>query len=106
MLLLGVVRSYGEGGGGAGKVPGQDAILAEVYKTGSPTLLNQLTSLYQSMWEKKQLPQKFRDATIAHIYKRKGNRQSCDNHRGVSLPIVGMILARVLLPPIYFWART
>ena len=80
------------------KAPGQDAAPAEVYKTGGPTLLNHLTSLYQSMWEKEQLPQEFRDATIVHIYKRKGNRQSCDNHRGISLlSITGKILARVLL---------
>ena len=50
------------------------------------------------MWRKEQLPQEFRDATIVHIYKRKGNRQSCDNHRGISLlSIAGKILARVLL---------
>ena len=35
---------------------------------------------------------------IVHIYKKKGNRQSCDNHRGISLlSIAGKILARVLL---------
>ena len=81
-----------------GKAPGSDAIPAEVYKTGGPTTLNHLTRLYQSMWNKEQLPQEFRDATIVHIYKRKGNRQSCDNHRGISLlSIAGKILARVLL---------
>ena len=32
------------------------------------------------------------------MYKRKGNRQACDNHRGISLlSIAGKILARVLL---------
>ena len=35
---------------------------------------------------------------IVHIYKTQGNRQSCDNHRGISLlSIAGKILARVLL---------
>nr|VZI05285.1 unnamed protein product [Spirometra erinaceieuropaei] len=38
------------------------------------------------------------DATIAHLYKRKGNRQVCDNHRGISLlNIAGKIFARILL---------
>ena len=33
-----------------------------------------------------------------HLYKRKGNHQACDNHRGISLiSIAGKILARVLL---------
>ncbi|KAL8601623.1 hypothetical protein ACOMHN_003889 [Nucella lapillus] len=68
-----------------GKAPGPDAIPAEVYKTGGETIRNQLTSLFQSMWKQEHLPQEFRDAIIVHIYKRKGNRQSCDNHRGISL---------------------
>ncbi|KAL8563736.1 hypothetical protein ACOMHN_063504 [Nucella lapillus] len=81
-----------------GKAPGPDAIPAEVYKTGGETIRNQLTSLFQSMWKQEHMPQEFRDATIVHIYKRKENRQSCDNHRGISLlSIAGKILARVLL---------
>jgi hypothetical protein len=39
-----------------------------------------------------------KDASMVHLYKRKGNRQQCDNHRGISLlSIAGKILARVLL---------
>ena len=50
------------------------------------------------MWNQEHLPQELKDAAIVHIYKRKGNRQSCDNHRGISLlSIAGKILARVLL---------
>ena len=82
----------------SGKAAGNDAIPAEVYKSGGPALLSRLTDLFQSMWQQEQLPQDFKDATIVHIYKRKGNRQSCDNHRGISLlSIAGKILARVLL---------
>ena len=82
----------------SGKAPGPDTIPVEVFKTGGETIRSQLTSLFQTMWNQEQLPQEFRDATIVHIYKRKGNRQSCDNHRGISLlSIAGKILARVLL---------
>ena len=50
------------------------------------------------MLEQECLPQEFKDASLVHIYKRKGNRQCCDNHRGISLLcIAGKILARVLL---------
>nr|VZI25899.1 unnamed protein product [Spirometra erinaceieuropaei] len=39
-----------------------------------------------------------RVATIVHLYKRKGNRQVCDNHRGISLlNIARKIFARFLL---------
>ncbi|XP_072171568.1 uncharacterized protein [Diadema setosum] len=64
----------------SGKAPGSDSIPAEVYKKGGPVTLIKLTKLYQSIWSKEQLPQEFRDATVVHIYKRKGNRQTCDNH--------------------------
>ena len=81
-----------------GKAPGSDAIPSEIYKEGGPIVVTKLTNLYKFMWRKEQLPQEFRDATIVHIYKRKGNRQSCDSHRGISLlSIAGKILARILL---------
>ena len=48
-----------------------------------------------SIWKVEKLPQ---DASIVHLYKNKGNRKSCDNHRGISLlSIAGKILARILL---------
>ena len=35
---------------------------------------------------------------MIHLYKRKGNPQVCDNHRGISLlSIAGKILAKILL---------
>ncbi|BHF64407.1 hypothetical protein SprV_0200741000 [Sparganum proliferum] len=43
-------------------------------------------------------PQDFGDATIVHLYKRKCNRQLCDNHRGISLlNIAGKIFVLILL---------
>ena len=82
----------------SGKAPGPDAIPAEVYKMGGETIRSELTNLFQTMWNQEHLPQELKDATIVHIYKRKGNRQSCDNHRGMSLlSIAGKILVRILL---------
>nr|VZI35290.1 unnamed protein product [Spirometra erinaceieuropaei] len=60
--------------------------------------MDQLTALFQEMWPQGEFPQDFKDATIVHLYKRKGNRQVCDNHRGISLlNIGGKIYARILL---------
>nr|VZI23260.1 unnamed protein product [Spirometra erinaceieuropaei] len=82
----------------SGKAPGSDAIPAEVYKHGVPLLMDHLTALFQETWRQGEVPQDFKDATIVHLYKRKGNRQVCDNHRGISLlNIVGKIFARILL---------
>nr|VZI42020.1 unnamed protein product [Spirometra erinaceieuropaei] len=82
----------------SGKAPGSDAIPAEVYKHGGSQLMDHLTALFQEMWRQGEVPQDFKDATIVHLYKRKGNRQVCDNHRGISLlNIAGKIFARILL---------
>nr|VZH97057.1 unnamed protein product [Spirometra erinaceieuropaei] len=82
----------------SGKAPGSDAIPAEVYKHGGHQLMDHLTALFQEMWRQGEVPQDFKDATIVHLYKRKGNRQVCDNHRGISLlNIAGKIFARILL---------
>ena len=57
-----------------------------------------LTELFRCMWRKEAIPQDFKDASIIHLYKRKGNPQVCDNHRGISLlSIPGKILAKILL---------
>nr|VZI45128.1 unnamed protein product [Spirometra erinaceieuropaei] len=82
----------------SGKPPGSDAIPAEVYKHGGPKLVDHLTALFQEMWRQGEVPQDFKDATIVHLYKRKGNRQVCDNHRGISLlNIAWKIFARIHL---------
>ena len=50
------------------------------------------------MWRKEAIPPEVKDATIIHLFKRKGNPQVSDNHRGISLlSIAGKILASVLL---------
>ena len=50
------------------------------------------------MWRKEPIPQDFKDISLIHLCKRKGNSQVCDNHRGNSLlSIAGKILAKVLL---------
>ena len=57
-----------------------------------------MTELFQIMWSKEASPQEFKDASIIHLFKRKGNPRLCDNHSGISLlSIAGKVLARVLL---------
>nr|VZI38230.1 unnamed protein product [Spirometra erinaceieuropaei] len=60
--------------------------------------MDHLTALLQEMRRQGEVQQDFNDAIIVQLYKRKGNRQICDNHRGISsLNIVGKIFARILL---------
>jgi exonuclease III len=82
----------------SGKAAGPDGIPSEVYKHGGQKAVRKLTSLFRKIWREETVPQEFRDAIITHLYKRKGNRASCDNHRGISLlATAGKILARVML---------
>ena len=81
----------------SGKAPGPDAIPAENYDVGY-NLRVKLHSLFLIMWDQGQIPLEFKDVTIIHLYKRKGNKQDCNNHRGISLlSIAGKALARILL---------
>ena len=81
-----------------GKAPGADGNLADIYRYGGDMLLEQLMSLFRTIWKAGGVPQDFKDASIVHIYKRKGDKTSCDNHRGISLLcIAGKVIARIIL---------
>ena len=67
------------------KAPGADSISAEIYAFCGPIMIRKLCELFESMWIQVLIPQKLKDASIVLLYKRKGNRQTCDNHRGISL---------------------
>ena len=82
----------------SGTAPGSDAIPAEIYKAGGTPVAKKMTELFHIMWSKEAIPQEFKDTSIIHLFKRKGNPLLCDNHRVISLlSIAGKVLARVLL---------
>ena len=82
----------------SGKAPGADSIPAEIYKEGGTVLIEKLHIIFQQIWQSEIIPQEMKDASIIHLYKRKGNRHECNNHRGISLlSIAGKIFARILL---------
>ena len=78
--------------------PGNDGIPPEIYKYGGKKLVRKLLELFLVIWKTGCVPQDFKDATISHLFKNKGKKSICDNHRGISLLcIAGKILARVIL---------
>ena len=48
----------------AGKTPGKDRILAEIYKAAGPETLEAFNSVVTSIWEDEYMPQELRDASI------------------------------------------
>ena len=80
------------------KAPGADSIPTEVYREGGKALTEKIHQLFQLIWQHGTVPQDFKDASIIHLYKCKGNCQACDNHCGISLlSIAGKAQARALL---------
>jgi len=81
-----------------GKAPGPDGIPPEVFKEGGEAVTAKLIELMQMFWMEGSVPQDFKDANIIHLYKHKGDRAACDNHRGISLlSAAGKVMARIVL---------
>nr|VZI08851.1 unnamed protein product [Spirometra erinaceieuropaei] len=84
----------------SGKAPGSDAAPAKIYKHGGSQLMDHPTALFQEMWRQGEVLQNFKDVKLVHLYKRKGNRQICDSHRGTPLlNIAEKTLAHPSQPP-------
>ena len=62
-----------------GKAPGSNAIRDKLYILSRPNLICKLTEFFKSAWTSEAVPQEFKDTTIVHLYKRKGNQQCCDS---------------------------
>ena len=66
------------------KSPGIDQILAELIKAGCETICPELHKLVNSVWNKKDLPEQWKELIIVHMYK-KGDETHCTSYRGMSL---------------------
>jgi hypothetical protein len=82
----------------SGKSPGEDSTSSEIYKEGGKQVVRRLSGLFLKISDTESVTQDFKDASIVHIFKRKGDRARCDDHHGISLlSIAGKIFARVIL---------
>lgn len=80
------------------KSPGMDNIPAELLKQGGYLCTRALHQHITKVWADENIPQQWRDAKIVTIYKNKGDKTICGNHRGISLlAVAGKVLAKVLL---------
>jgi len=67
------------------KAAGPDGIPAEILKHGGNAILDSLHDIFQKVWAASCCPQKWKDADIVSIFKKKGDRAVCGNSRGISL---------------------
>jgi hypothetical protein len=65
------------------KFPGTDQIPAELIQAGGETLHSEIHKQINSIWNKEELPEQWKEPIIAPIYK--VNKTDCSNYRGMLL---------------------
>ncbi|VDO64473.1 unnamed protein product [Schistosoma margrebowiei] len=80
-----------------GRAAGPDRFTPEIFKDGGSVLAVRLTEVLGRIWELDVIPSDWSQSLIVPVFK-KGQKSSCDNHRGISLTnIVSKILASIIL---------
>jgi hypothetical protein len=79
------------------KSPGIDQIRTELIIAADRKLLSEITQLFNSFWNKKEMPEEWKASIIVPISK-KGDKTDCSNCKCIShLSITYKILSRILL---------
>jgi hypothetical protein len=66
------------------KSPDIVQIPAELIKAGGRTISSEIHKFIISIWNKEELPEKWKESIIVPIYK-KGDKTECNNYRGISV---------------------
>jgi hypothetical protein len=66
------------------KSPGTDQITTEFIKAGGRNIHKGIHKLTNSIWNKEELTEGWKEAIILPIYK-KGDKTDCSNYRGISI---------------------
>ena len=79
------------------KSSGPDALPAELFIASGDILVTELVSLFGKVWEEVKVPPDWGESVIVPIFK-KGPRNDCANHRGISLiSVIARLLVSILL---------
>jgi len=79
------------------KSQGTDKIPAELIKAGDRTICSEIHKLINSIWNKEELPEEWKESIIVSNYK-KGDKTGCSNYKGISLlSSTFKILSNILL---------
>jgi len=65
-------------------LPGLDKIQAELIKAGGRTICSEIHKLINSVWNKEDLPEEWKESIVVPIYK-KSDTTDCSNYRCMSL---------------------
>jgi hypothetical protein len=79
------------------KSPGRDQIPAELIQAGGKMLLSSIHKLINSVWNKEELPDQWKESIIVPIHKN-DDKTDCNNYREISLLSTSYkILSNILL---------
>ena len=78
------------------KSPGTDQIPAEMIKVGCRTNRSEIYKIINSIWNKDELPEQWKESINVPIYK-KGDRTDCSNYRHITFVNYIQILSNMLL---------
>ena len=78
------------------KSPRIDQIPAGMIKAGGRTIRYEIHKLIISIWNKKELPEEWKESIIVPIYK-KVNKTDCSNYRGIPLANYVQNISTILL---------
>lgn len=79
------------------KSPGEDGIIAEIWKLNDNNLTQTTHRIISKIWETEQIPAEWKCALIHPLHK-KGAKTDPNNYRGISLlPVIYKILSKALL---------
>lgn len=80
-----------------GRSPGEDGIPAEVFKHGGELMMERLNDLIVRIWHEEAVPDQLKNAVVVTIFKKKGSRSDCGNHRGISLlSVASKVLTKIM----------
>ena len=73
-----------------------DEILPEFIKNGGLTLKQKIHQLVVKIWKQEKIPREWSEGILYPIYK-KGDRNQCNNYRGISLLNITYNILAILL---------
>ncbi|KAG0723026.1 LINE-1 retrotransposable element ORF2 protein [Chionoecetes opilio] len=85
-----------------GKAAGVCNISAELLKAGGEAMIRGLHAALTAVWQSGTIPPDWKRGLVVPIWKGKGDRQDCNNYRGITLlSVPGKVLAHLLLTRIH-----
>ena len=81
-----------------GKAPGVCGIPGELLKAGGESVIHGLHAVLTAVWQSGTIPPDWKRGLVVPIWKGKGDRQDCNNYRGITLlSVPGKVFAHILL---------